>query len=102
MFRRHLPIVLVLVVAVAPTVSAAAPPVPGAAARKPATKKSATAPTVLYKYMKASADDDSAAIRYARDNAGAVQKTLAIKLTEIQTDHFLIFTDTGRRIPRCT
>src|SRR5581483_8972832 len=66
--------------------------------------KPATRPTVIHasmraptsapvKYVKSTPEQDAAAIAEAQRVAGAVGAAMKIKFTEIQTAHFIIFTD---------
>jgi hypothetical protein len=45
------------------------------------------------KYAPATPEQSEAAMKRARENGQKVQSELGIKLTEVETDHFLLFTD---------
>jgi hypothetical protein len=86
--RITLAIALCLASAVAASAGHRATP----ASRKPTTH-STTRPAVSLKYQKATPEQNAAAMADARRNATEIQKSLEVEFTELQTPHFLIFTD---------
>ncbi|MGH7180180.1 MAG: hypothetical protein ACREJC_22570, partial [Tepidisphaeraceae bacterium] len=78
-----------------PSVAAAPEPAPPALA--PAQTNRRIAPDKVHKYQKSTAEQDVRAIAAARRNADTVQSRLKVKFQEIQTDHFICFTDWDKR-----
>jgi len=58
-----------------------------------AQRKPATRPATISKYIKSTPEQDAAEMTQSRDVAKDVEKTLSLKFQEIQTRHFVIFTD---------
>src|SRR5262245_41197626 len=63
-----------------------------ALASEAADKRPATKPAVL-QYGKSTSEQEASAIAQARKVAADVEKELKIKLAEVQTVHFIVFTD---------
>jgi len=65
---------------------------PAWAQRRPTTRPGAKNVSIS-KYIKSTPEQDAAAMTQARDVAREVEKSLSVKFQEIETRHFLIFTD---------
>src|SRR5438045_7707556 len=52
-----------------------------------------TPPNPKAKYESSTPEADAAAIEHARESSQTVQRELNLKLDEIQTAHFIVFTD---------
>jgi hypothetical protein len=72
-----------------------APATPGAPRSRPARPGTSDAPSdgAVVKFLPASPEEHALAIERARARAAAVSQQLGIKLEEIQTEHFILFTD---------
>ena len=72
-----------------------APAAPGAPRARPSRPNPADAPgdDGVIKYQPATPEEHARAIERARARAAEVAQKLGVKLAEIQTDHFILFTD---------